>query len=333
MNGLVLMPVIMAVVLAVSAIAKLTSRGDIPSAFTALRIPHPLNHPAMHLALGISELVLAIGLLVLPGAWLTVTTVLTVVLMAVYVGVVGRALTFGYPVTCGCFGRIGMGLISRRTLLRNILLTITSLLAVWWSLSSSSSPVATIFSGGVEAASWVAAAMLASLVTYLITHSGTVEAAREVEDEGGELDYVRLPTPPAALLRGDGTRLNIRDMARRQACVLVFVSPGCGYCSQAVELVERLEGHLGHIALRTVVAMEPDNAQSLIDRGLMTTLDYTLFDPSRMATTALGTGASPSAVILGTDDYLAGGPVSSFSAVEDMINEIQSELEAAGQLD
>ena len=75
-----------------------------------LRVPRLLPY---------GELVLAAFLLLSPGGWYVVATTATLLLFAAYFLVILRAVRLPYPVSCSCFGRLGLGEVTGWTLARN----------------------------------------------------------------------------------------------------------------------------------------------------------------------------------------------------------------------
>lgn len=344
MPSLVLAPVALAVILIVGGAAKFGRPADAASAFRSLRVPGWLDQRVFHRALPVVEFVLAVGLLVLGPPGSVVVAVLVLALMVAYTVVVGRALTFGYPVDCGCFGRLGMGEISVLTLVRNVGLTILAVAALVHALSGGGSVVEVIAADPV-ALGWIVAALLVAAVAVLtfgrldgvraaprpVQPADEVVADLDEADESGDgdLDYIRHPTPPAAVRLPDGSVRSVRELARQQAQLLVFVSPYCGSCEPVLERLDEYRKRLSPVALREVFVMQPERARELVDEGMLTSIDHALFDPDRMLGTALEVGGTPSAVLFGTDDLLAGGPVTGGVRVLEFLEDVAVQVEGA----
>lgn len=336
MSPLVLAPLIVAVVLAVSGIAKVRQPEDVASAFSALRLPRWLGRPFFRLALPWAELALAVALLVLPGVAGVIVAMAALALMLAYTVVIGRALTFGYPVDCNCFGRLGLGEVTRRTLARNVLLTLVAGVGVAYAVVVGRMPLGYVVTGGPGVWGWVLGAGVAALVATLIVGGrptpmpGPVAGEpAEVARDGGELDYVRHPTPPAAVITATGVTYSVRELARTQAQLLVFTSPSCGSCKPVSERMGQMREKLGPVALREVYTMEVERGLELEEKGDIAPIEHALFDPHRMLRTALEIGGTPAAVLLGTDDLLAGGPVVGTSSVLEFIEDVAAEVAAA----
>ena len=65
------------------------------------------------------ELVLAAFLLLASGVWYVLATTVTLLLFVAYFLVILRAVRLPYPVSCSCFGRLGLGEVTGWTLARN----------------------------------------------------------------------------------------------------------------------------------------------------------------------------------------------------------------------
>jgi hypothetical protein len=115
-------PLLLVAVLVVSGVAKLRVPDDTASVFEKLRLPRFLLRFRAPRILPYAELALAAMLLLLPGRWYVVASTLALALFALYLVVVVRALGFGHPVRCGCFGRLGLGWVTRQTVVRNSVL-------------------------------------------------------------------------------------------------------------------------------------------------------------------------------------------------------------------
>ncbi|WP_277452046.1 MauE/DoxX family redox-associated membrane protein [Janibacter sp. DB-40] len=250
-----------------------------------------------------------------------------------YLVVIGRALTFDHPVTCGCFGELGLGEVTRRTAVRNVLLVVVALLGVW-SATADRSVAGRLLDASGTVWTWLGLVVLTGAV-LVGTFAGTkgasrtsAEGATPATDAGGELNYVRHPVPFATLADADGTLHSLTDLARRGAVLLVFVSPGCGSCRPAIERIPRWVTDLAPVRviavvthpLAATVAAEPD-----LEGHLMR-------DPHGATARTFG-AAAPGAVLLGGDGLLAGGPVVGGREVTAFVDEVRAELLGAGVID
>ena len=122
--------VLLALVLLVSGVAKLADLETAAQAFTSLRLPRFLVRWKIPTLLPIGEVVLAIALIVTSGWLAVVVDVAAVLLFVAYLVVIVRALGFGEPVTCSCFGKLGLGSVDRFTAVRNVILVALAALAL-----------------------------------------------------------------------------------------------------------------------------------------------------------------------------------------------------------
>ena len=113
---------LLAAVYGTSGVAKVREPASTSSAFHELRLPRWLHRVGAPRLLGPAEIALAVALLLLPAPWYWLPAVATLVLGIVYTVLIVRALGFDVPVTCGCFGALGQGAVTRSTVVRNLVL-------------------------------------------------------------------------------------------------------------------------------------------------------------------------------------------------------------------
>lgn len=346
----VIPPLLAVVVLVWSGVAKLGSGASLQSIIASLRLPAWLLPSPLAQAMPAVEIALACGLL---APWLpvyAVAAVATWVLFVVYWALIARGLTITPRPTCGCFGQAGDHRISGRTLLRNTLLVLTTTAAV--ALAASGRTIWSLLSAfGLGEVLWVALAALAWLVVALIVappgsevsgagvlsrvtdmvrglrgpavsdSNSSVEHHHDDADPGpSEHDYIRAPIPAALLHAPDSGPVTLLELASTRAQLLVFVNCYCASTREAAEAVEGWQERLGFVDVHLVFSVPiPRSSPYPLPPG-------TLLDHAALTWTALALAGSPSAVLLGADDYLAGGPVSGMSEVAEFVDDIAAEL-------
>lgn len=318
-------PLLLALILVVSALAKIRDPVDTRSIFVQLHLPRFLHALRVPRLLPWGELVLAAALVLIPGHWYLLPATATLLLFVAYLAVVARALTFGYPITCGCFGRLGLGWITRSTVWRNAWLVVTAL--VTWLDAWRGHGVAQRLGdlGGQEGGGWwwPAMTLLAMLVTGVIVHNEGQPApdlgpdGEIVLGQSGELedDYPPIPIPYAVLDGPEGPQ-SVWRLSDGAARLLVFCDPADAETGDLEEQVLRWAAELPAVRVHVVGQASYEHLGSsrpgLADH-LLGDADGTLSD--RLEVTA------PGAVILGTDRLLAGGPVHGFDEIEELVAE------------
>lgn len=282
--------------LAVSGAAKLRDRTATADAFRALRLPAWLGAVRAPAILPWAELLLA-GLLLFARGWLLVLAAAAALgLMLAYTAVIARALGFDEPVRCSCFGALGAGAVDRRTLIRNVVLSVLAALGV-----AAAGLGVTWYGRPLTALGWVALAALAA-------------AALALSLGGGEPRAV--PTGPKswtrdATLREDATGKLVRvaDLASTHSgATLVFLLPGCGSCEHFMSELPRLrEEH----PKRFIVPVLPEWAAADAYAG---TVDLHR-DPGSNLAAALGMTFAPAALEVGPDGAAPGDLVIGGAAV------------------
>jgi hypothetical protein len=294
---------LLSLVLVVSAVAKIRTPHDTGSVFKQLDLPDVLIKVRAYYLLPYGELLLAAGLLFAPGTWYLVAATLTLLLFAAYLVVIARALRFPYAVRCGCFGRLGLGEVTPRTLVRNIVLLAIAL--VTWLDAWRREGVAQRLSDTPDGWWWAAGVLLAVGTTFLVvwdsqpsTHQPTAGVVPQVDENG----YVTMPTPYLVLDGPDGlvTATELSDTAAR---MLVFVEPTDPAAADLLSRVDDWAERLAPVRLHLVADYEwQDLARRYPDQAHRYLGDAAAAVRGRFGVTERG------AVLLGTDRFLAGGP-------------------------
>lgn len=332
-------PVLLSLTLLVSGLAKLGARRDTEEAMTSLRLPlRGLHRPAAS-ALPVVEILLALALWVPSVPVQVVVAAMVALLMLAYLVIIARALTWDEQVECSCFGSIASPTVSRTTLGRNLVLTLLGLVTV---AAAASGAMTEALTWTPLALAGLAAAVLLSVVLTVLTLGGAapagvgptqpVDAPRPADgtDEDEELlDYERAPIPAAVLQRPDGQLITLDQLTAQQAALLVFVTEGCGPCER---VLDQLPGWIADLSpVMQVQAVFSRPLDQLRERTEDRVGEHALHDLQFIARTALGATGAPSAVLLGADGLLAGGPVRGGSGVIEFVEEIQAQLRSARQ--
>lgn len=321
-------PLLLAVVLVVSAVGKLRAPERSRAAFTAMGVPAWLDRPWVSKAHPWAEIALAALLLVASGPLGVVVAAAALLLMLVYVALVVRALRRPVDVDCACFGSIGGERVTVGTVWRNLWLTALAVVTVTCAVEG---PSVVSRVGALDAAGgwWLVSVLAAAVTAGLVLgtgghgHANTAEtAAPEVEeylDDDG--DYLRSRTPAVPVLLGDGTTTDLRTLSAERAQLLLFVSEGCGSCVPVIEAVPEWREQLPQLDIRFVLQVDRE-----VSRLTSAAEPRSLHDLEGLVRDSFDTRATPSAMLLGADGLLAGGPVVGSTAVPDLVAEIKEQL-------
>lgn len=326
LGPLLLPTLVLAAVLIFSAVAKLRHRQPAQDAFVSLRLPRWLSDSPIPRYLPLVELALAAGLLLLPPPASVVVAAIVMLLMLAYLLVVARALTFDEPVTCNCFGDLGLGLVTRATVWRNLILVVLAQFAVYSAMTGAIPPRL----AAAPPVTWLWLALTIAVATVAVLIFGTPgKVAREIAyyEEGAEeeeLDYLRQAIPFGVLQDADGEDVTLQRLVVQRATLLVFVSLGCGGCQRIIPQIEGWVTDLEPVSVRPVLYGEPDKYAEG-SHNLPT--DLVLYDPEGRVGQTFQVG-TPSAVLLGADGMLAGGPVIGEEAVSTFVADIREQLNA-----
>lgn len=306
----------LAVVLAVSGVAKLRDPLSLEDALVALRAPSALPRRTTARVVPWVEVVLAVLLLISPAPTLLVVAAIAGCLMLAYTALVARALGFDSPVDCSCFGGLGSQRVDRSTVARNVLLLALAVVVVLVAADGGSVPAA-VRSLGTAGWTTLAAAVAAVVVAVLVVGGGR-GAVDEAPDGEPALDYERTPIPWGVLRRPDGSTATLVELASTQARLLVVLNAHCGPC---VRTAEKLDGWAAALAPAVgVLAVYAEEGLASAHSE-----ELTVVEPDLNVRRIFSVGA-PGAVLLGADGLMAGGPVAGAGDVERFVEEILDEL-------
>lgn len=332
MPSALLLPVITGVVvLVVSGIAKLQAPESVDAAFTALDVPSVADTPLVRRLFPWVEIALGVWLLLATGSALVVVALLTLALFLAYLVLVVRASRRPETVDCGCFGALGDSEVTAVTVWRNAALVLSAALAVLAGVNGSGVLPALI--DDPHAWAWVAAATLTAAVAGLVVYrapagprgADPTTNALAAPAVGADGEYVRDAIPAAQVLDEDGELILIGEQTRGGALLLVFLSPGCAQCLGILPLLPTWSEELAPVTVRAVLNGTP----AVLERPRVQHLrGMAWFDPHRITRTAFGCTA-PSAVLLGADGLIAGGPAHGHDSVLEFVAEIAEHLREA----
>jgi hypothetical protein len=311
--------VVVAVLIA-SGVAKLRVPDD-AEGWEALGIPAALRQSWLIRLHPYAELLLAAVLLFVGGPLGIAAACAAVLLFAGYLVLVWRAKRQTPDASCACFG--ARRPITGRTLLRNGWLLFV---AVASALTIGSAPLW----GGVARAAvpqWPWILVLAAFVlTILLVQEGGSDPAPSVSLPGSvddELeDYLRARTPAVPVQLGDGTTASLRELAGEQPILLLAVSETCGSCTSVIESVDAYRALLPEVSVRLLLQNAPENSRLASSEE-----PQTLHDPGRYVGSSISDHwFTPTAVLLGADGMLAGGPVTGATKIAEFVDDVYESL-------
>lgn len=328
-------PLILAGVLLVSAIAKLR-QPDSGDGWAELGVPTVLRRRWLQTLHPWGELLLAV-LLVLTGSVLgTLVALAAGLLFAGYLFFIARSYRQHPGASCNCFGASRP--ITATTVVRNVWYLVLALITVatTWTTPLLGGPLVALGESWVWVIALVAVAVTVwlsmadadsgALPTGAVSDAGVPIIAGSgagtdspVEDDPAE--YIRTRTPAVPVTTADGRVRNLREFARHQPLLLFAVSEGCGSCTPVIEAVPRWRELLPEVSARFLLRTTPE------ENALTETSEpQSLHDPNQYVRGSIADWPTPTAVLIGGDGYLAGGPVSGYEAISDFIGDIYESL-------
>jgi hypothetical protein len=318
-----LAPLSCGVVMLISGVAKVGRPTATRDAFMAMGVPRALRSETLITAVPYVEIALGV-LLLATWSWpLAVVAAATTALFAAYWVLVLRVLRRGEEVDCGCFGALGDDRVSGTTLARNSLLVVLAGLATAFG-AAGSGVVPAVRDFGTTDWWWLLLSAAVAATAVLVVGPRRPEPAVADDDP---LDYERAPIPFALLEDESGTRVTLTQLASERPQLLLFLSTTCWACESVVEKVPAWMSQLGPVEISTVFTEPLERVPANVRADGV----HTFFDVEQGATQTFANGR-PSAVLLGADGALAGGPVAGANAVVTFVEEIVTELSVAQDL-
>jgi peroxiredoxin len=282
---------LLAAVFASAAVSKLVDPRATATALAEFRVPRPLVRVGTR-ALPLVELAIAIALI--PMATATWAAVVAAVLLAAFSSGVAGVLTRGERVDCNCFGAIGLGPVSRWTLLRDfVLLGLAAFVAIAGPGDTGATPLA-----------WIGPFAVAAIAGVLFWSRPPERAASRAPD----FDLPAL----------DGERVTLAELlAEGRGLMIVFGEPSCAECERSLAAVGRLQrDHRGDPPVIVVSRGDLDaNRAKASEHGLVTVL---LEDEFKLAR-SLGITGMPGAATLDADGRIAQAPALGARAVDELL--------------
>lgn len=318
-------PLILAAVFVASGVAKLRAPDSL-AGWRELGVPPLLRKEWLRRIHPWAELVLG-GALALLGGWLGLAaSLVAVALMVGYTILVVRVVTRSEDTSCACFG--ARERVTGLTVVRNAWLTVLAIAtaAVIWA----NPLVGGALLVGIPQWAWLIALAVAAVTTALVlwpeatnAESAPIPPATITgsADHDDDLDYIRTRTPAVPVSLADGTVVNLRTLAAQKPLLLLAVSSMCGPCETVVARRAEWRELLPEVDVRLLL-VEPAEWSPWTERSE----PQSLHDVEDYVAGSIGEWATPTAVLLGADGMLAGGPVTGDLGVASFVDDIYESL-------
>ncbi len=315
-DALVIARLFLAAVFIVAGVAKLADRPGTRQALADFDVPRRLAEPLLPL-LPVAELAAATALVFPTTArWGAAGSL---VLLALFVVGLTRVLRRGEAPDCHCFGQLHSKPASWVTVARNLVLALP---AAYVALAGP----------GPSLASWVAGTdarelgLIATGALATLTATTSVLLWREnrrLRSTDGRAAaaaprQIGALAPQFSLPSAAGHVVSLQDLlADDRACVLTFVSPGCGPCAALLpELARWHDTITGRLALTLVAPVQATEAEKLAREHALTDV---LIDEKSTVMHAYGVWGTPSAVLVASDGTVRSTPAAGPIAIESLV--------------
>jgi peroxiredoxin len=314
-DALIVARLCLAAVFFIAGVAKLADRSGTRQALVDFDVPRRLTDPLL-LLLPATELMVATALLFPTTArWGAVGSL---VLLALFVVGLTRVLRRGEAPDCHCFGQVHSKPASWVTVARNFVLALPAAFVV---LAGPGPSLASWVADTDATALWLIAtgtlATLTTITSVLLWREN--RRLRSTDDRVAAAHrQIGALAPQFSLPSTAGYTVSLQDLlADDRACLLTFVSPGCGPCKTLLpELARWHDTITERLALTLVTAVEATQAEKLAREHALTDV---LIDEQSTVSHAYGVTAVPSAVLVASDGTVRSTLVSGPVVIESLI--------------
>jgi len=305
----------LAVVFFVAGVSKLADRPGTRRALADFDVPPRLVDPLV-LLLPAAELAVATALLFPTTAHWGAAGGL--VLLALFVVGLTRVLRRGEAPDCHCFGQLHSKPASWVTVARNLVLAIP---AAYVALAGPGPSLSSWVAGTDATERWLTATASLAILTTTTSVLLWRENRRLRSTDGRAATSPRqigALAPQFSLPSATGRVVSLQDLlADDRACVLTFVSPGCGPCAALLpELARWHDTITERLALTLVAPVQAIQAEALADEHALTDV---LIDEQETVMHAYGVWGTPSAILVASDGTVRSTPVAGHVAIESLI--------------
>lgn len=319
----VVLPLVLAAVFAASGIAKLRRPDDV-AGWTELGVPRLLRKQWLLRFHPWGEVLLGLALALLGGVLGLLAALVGVALVAAYLVLVVHAYRSAVDASCACFG--ARRPVTRVTIVRNLwllVLTVAAAAVIW------ANPLwGGAMAAGASDALWIVGLVIATVTVGIILWpegAATPQPVTAVVDSASDddLDYIRTRTPAVPVTTADGTVVNLRTLALHRPLLLLAVSETCGACAAVIESAPEWRRLLPELDVRMLLRTLPGTGLTELGEP------QSLHDPEGYVSGSIEDWPTPTAVLIGADGFLAGGPVTGNTAVESLIHDVYESLHGA----
>jgi len=295
-----------------SGLQKIPSPMDLVDTIRAFRLPNHLQRRLVAYAVIYIEVAIGLGVLFGSGILKYICILAAAIIFCLFTFLIAVALGRGERVACNCFGDISKEVISKRTLIRNILFLLSSIMLL---IVAQENPVGfdslEIFKR-IDFRNLSSVLLTACLVAIIvrivnIKSASLVSAAAENDPENSFRSETLIGSmiPKSELRTSTDKIVNLKELVTGEAQLMLFVQANCVPCHEVLNSVADVKKQFSSIVNVKVISIssytefsETHSAES----------KHALYDGSGMLATILGLRGTPCSLLIGTDGKIAAGP-------------------------
>lgn len=332
---------VLAATFLISSVAKMADKTAFRRALVDFGLPPRAAEP-LHLALPIAEIAIALALLGATSSWAAALAAL--VLLVLFTTAIAINLAKGRTPACHCFGELGDGAVSRRTLMRNALLAILAGLILWRGPMQGGPgileglQVLSALQFGIVLPLVVTVILFAIqgwFIVHLLRQNGRLllrVEALEASSQAMALPaaYPLQPSGQNGLLPGtEAPAFNLPSaigsgvvslstlLEHGKPVILIFIDPDCGPCTHLRPKIERWQQiHARRLTFAVISRVGKNENGSL---GQWEGMQHLLLQESDNISDVYHVHGTPSAIFLTADGTIAAPLVAGADAIQGLV--------------
>ena len=297
----VLLRVALSAVFGTAGVTKLLDQRGTRDAVENFGAPESMA-PALAIALPITELAIAAGLLFVGTTRASALAALLV--LALFVVAIGVNLARGRTHDCHCFGQLYSRPLGWPTLVRNLIFALGAGIVLWQAeVETSPSIVSTLAALNSAQRLWLIGALVAVVgaMVYLHRRHEHLPVETAAAPQGLPVDTVA-PAFEVAAYSGGTTSL-AQLLAYGKPLLLMFTSPNCGPCVVLFEEIK--EWQQSHREQLTIALISFGTIKENFVNVARNSLGQVLLQEKREVAEKYGANVTPTAVVVNTSGRIA----------------------------
>jgi peroxiredoxin/uncharacterized membrane protein YphA (DoxX/SURF4 family) len=340
---LLVLRIVLFAILFIAGIGKLLDLKGSQKAIEGFGVPNKLAKP-FAVALPLAEITISILLLFVSTSWFG--AIGASLLLLIFIGGMLWQMKKGNAPDCHCFGQIHSEPVGKKSLFRNVIFILLSLLLVISGQENQGLTISTLVNDFADIMQLILGIVIIGFLFVLLLYLKDVLAVQTkilrrleileiIVNEGQEIARDDVTTPSEGLPIGspvpqfelpnlNGKEISVRDLINRGKPVLFFyVSPTCQPCEALLPEIAGWENELGEKI--NFVFISNGSAKDNLAKFNSETNREILLQKDREIADVLKTQWTPTAILINAKGMIASHPMAGDVAIRGLLEKIKSQ--------